>query len=75
MCMRRNGAAWATAQRSMPADGLMDRFSAERQKFWVALPLEPAGVDGDVAVDADVVGVLAEAGDRGVEADVGVEPL
>ena len=29
------------------------------------------GIDGDVAVDHDIVGVEAEAGDRIVEADVG----
>ena len=34
--MRRKGAAWATAHRSLP---LIERFSAERQKFCVAFPL------------------------------------
>src|SRR5262245_60452048 len=38
MSIRRNGAACATAHRVKPADGKMDRFSAERQKFCVALP-------------------------------------
>src|SRR4051812_14369302 len=37
-CMRRYGAACETAQRSPPPAGLTDRFSAPRQKFWVALP-------------------------------------
>ncbi len=41
--MRRNGAAWETAQRLVPLTGLSARFSAERQKFCVALPLnQPA---------------------------------
>nr|WP_306467641.1 hypothetical protein [Streptomyces thermoviolaceus] len=35
---RRIGPAWATAQRSSPSGGTMVRFSAARQKFWVALP-------------------------------------
>src|SRR3954451_14592806 len=35
-CMRRYGAAWETAQRSRPLLGVIDRPSAERQKFWVA---------------------------------------
>ncbi|GAA0384009.1 hypothetical protein GCM10009530_38600 [Microbispora corallina] len=37
-CMRRYGAAWETAHRSWPPVGVTDRFSAPRQKFWVALP-------------------------------------
>src|SRR5215471_10316817 len=37
--IRRNGPAWATAQRSLPADGVIAMFSADRQKFWVALPV------------------------------------
>ncbi len=36
--MRRYGAACETAQRSVPPVGLTDMFSAERQKFCVALP-------------------------------------
>jgi hypothetical protein len=41
--MRRNGAACATAHRSVPLTGVSDMFSAERQKFCVALPLnQPA---------------------------------
>ena len=36
--MRRYGAACETAHRCSPADGVMERFSAERQKFCVALP-------------------------------------
>ncbi len=35
-CMRRYGAAWETAQRSVPPVGFTERFSAPRQKFWVA---------------------------------------
>lgn len=42
-CIRRNGAAWATAQRLVPSYGAMERFSVERQKFCVALSLnQPA---------------------------------
>ncbi len=37
-CIRRYGAACDTAQRSAPEAGVTERFSAERQKFWVALP-------------------------------------
>ena len=39
-CMRRYGAACDTAYRSTvtPAGRVTDRFSAARQKFWVALP-------------------------------------
>ncbi len=37
-CIRRYGAACATAQRLVPPLVLTDMFSAERQKFWVALP-------------------------------------
>ena len=36
--IRRNGAACATAHRSAPETGNRLRFSAERQKFCVALP-------------------------------------
>ena len=39
MSIRSNGPAWATAQRSLPAEGVISMFSAERQKFWVALPV------------------------------------
>src|SRR4051794_21584006 len=35
-CIRRYGAACDTAQRSRPPVGFTDRFSADRQKFWVA---------------------------------------
>ena len=38
MCIRRNGAAWETAQRLVPPFVLIAMFSALRQKFWVALP-------------------------------------
>ncbi|ARZ67077.1 hypothetical protein SMD11_1416 [Streptomyces albireticuli] len=38
MCTRRSGAACETAQRFAPESGRTERFSAERQKFWVALP-------------------------------------
>src|SRR3954466_1267084 len=39
-CIRRYGAACATAQRSIwPLGGVTARFSAERQKFWVAFCL------------------------------------
>jgi hypothetical protein len=39
-CIRRYGAACETAHRSTvtPAGSVTDRFSAARQKFWVALP-------------------------------------
>jgi hypothetical protein len=37
-CIRRNGAAWETAQVSVPDGGRTAMFSAPRQKFWVALP-------------------------------------
>jgi hypothetical protein len=36
--MRRYCAACETAHRSVPEEGLTERFSAPRQKFWVALP-------------------------------------
>src|SRR5690606_27343305 len=36
--IRRYGAACDTAQRCSPADGVMEKFSAERQKFCVAFP-------------------------------------
>src|SRR6478735_8003610 len=42
MCTRRMGAACATAQRLAPPFVLIDRFSAERQKFCVALPASEA---------------------------------
>lgn len=37
--------------------------------------VEPARVDGDITVDRRVVGGQAEARDRGVEAELGVEPV
>ena len=39
MSIRSNGPAWATAQRSLPAEGVISRFSALRQKLSVALPV------------------------------------
>ena len=42
MCTRRIGAAWETAQRVVPPSGVTDRFSALRQKFWVAFFSSPA---------------------------------
>ena len=41
MCTRRIGAACDTAQRVVPPAGSTDRFSAERQKFCVALDVSP----------------------------------
>src|SRR5690606_36940790 len=37
-CTRRIGAAWETAHRMSPPEGVTARFSTERQKFCVALP-------------------------------------
>ena len=75
MWTRRIGAACATAHRSVPADGLIDRFSADRQKFWVALPSNQPASTVTSPLMRHVVGVRPETGDRGVEADVGVDAL
>ena len=38
-CIRRNGAAWETAHRSLPSGGITIMFSASRQKLQVPLSL------------------------------------
>jgi len=42
------GTACATAHRSLPADGLMAMFSAERQKFLRRVTRAVERIDGDV---------------------------
>ena len=64
---RRGRASGGTARPARPPTGrrrptgLIGRFSAERQKFWVALPPNQPASTVHVAVDRDVVGVAAEA--------------
>ena len=53
--------------------GRSEKFSADRQKFCVALPPNQPASTVTSPLMCDVVRVLAETGDRGVKADVGVE--
>ena len=69
MCTRRMGAACATAHRAEPGTWI---FSTDRQKFWVALPSNHCASTVRPPM-VDIVRVLPETHDRGVEADIGVD--
>ena len=53
--------------------GLTDRFSAERQKFWVALPWNQSASACTAPLMVTSSGDRPRPGDLGVEADVGVD--